>query len=70
MNLGEEIINKWPELVNHKGIMFHYVKALPHTSLLTRQKLLELRWKLMSLPSYNPELTPSDCHLYRSSHGK
>jgi [histone H3]-lysine36 N-dimethyltransferase SETMAR len=42
-NLNESIIQKRPELVNRKGVMFHHDNARPHTNLITRQQLLELR---------------------------
>ncbi|VDO01982.1 unnamed protein product [Rodentolepis nana] len=37
-----------------------------HTSLVTRQKLLELGWDVLSHPPYSPNLAPSDYHLFRS----
>ncbi|CAK9801115.1 Mariner Mos1 transposase [Anthophora plagiata] len=39
---------------------------MPHTSLATRTKLLELGWEVMSHPPYSPDLAPSDYHLFRS----
>ncbi|XP_029679587.1 histone-lysine N-methyltransferase SETMAR-like [Formica exsecta] len=41
-SLNESVIQKRPELVNRKGVVFHQDNARPHTSLATRQKLLEL----------------------------
>ncbi|XP_011638278.1 histone-lysine N-methyltransferase SETMAR-like [Pogonomyrmex barbatus] len=41
-NLNKSIIQKRPKLVNHKGVVFHHDNARSHTSLTTRQKLLEL----------------------------
>ncbi|XP_025266855.1 histone-lysine N-methyltransferase SETMAR-like [Camponotus floridanus] len=41
-SLNESVIQKRPELVNRKGVVFHHDNARPHTSLATRQKLLEL----------------------------
>ncbi|KOX74784.1 Histone-lysine N-methyltransferase SETMAR [Melipona quadrifasciata] len=40
--------------------------AKPHTFLVTRQKLLELGWDVLSHPPYSPDLAPSDYHLFRS----
>lgn len=65
-SLNESVIQKRPELVNRKGVVFHHDNARPHTSLATRQKLLELGWDLLPHPAYSPDLAPSDFHLFRS----
>jgi len=65
-SLNESLIQKRPGLVNRKGIVFHHDNARPHTSLITRQKLLELGWDLLPHPPYSPDLAPSDFHLFRS----
>ena len=44
--LQEAIQKKCSELVNRKGVVFHHDKARPHTSLMTRQKLTELGFRL------------------------
>ncbi|GFV59897.1 mariner transposase [Trichonephila clavipes] len=33
---------KWPELANRRGVVFHQDKTKPHTSLVTSQKFWEL----------------------------
>ena len=68
MKLDEEIKEKWPELATRKGVIFHQDNARPHTSLVTRKKLLKLGWKVMLHPPYSPDLAPSDC--YYSIHFK
>ena len=65
-SLNESIIQKRPELVNRKGVVLHHDNARPHTSLITRQKLLELGWDVLPQPAYSPDLAPSDFHLFRS----
>ncbi|KZC14032.1 Histone-lysine N-methyltransferase SETMAR, partial [Dufourea novaeangliae] len=47
-------------LANRKGIVFHHDNARPHTSLVTRGKLLELGWEVMSHPPYSPDMGSSD----------
>jgi histone-lysine N-methyltransferase SETMAR len=40
--------------------------ARPHIACLTKAKLEELGWELLEHPPYSPDLSPSDCHLFRS----
>ncbi|KAG9428155.1 transposase [Apis mellifera carnica] len=40
--LSNAVEEKQPELTNRKDVVFHHDNARPHTSLVTRQKLLEL----------------------------
>ena len=66
MKLNKEIKEMRPELVTRKGVVFHQDNARPHTSLVTRKKLLELGWEVMPHSPYSPNLVPSDYHLFRS----
>jgi len=54
MKLNEAIKEKRKELANRKGIVFYHDNS--HTSLVTRGKLLEFAWEVMSHPSYSPNL--------------
>jgi len=47
------IDQKRPEIANRKGVVFHRDNAWPHMSLITRQKLLELSWDVLSHPLYS-----------------
>ncbi|GFU63215.1 histone-lysine N-methyltransferase SETMAR [Trichonephila clavipes] len=64
--LNDALQQKRPELINMKGVVFHQDNARPHTSLVTRQKLLQLEWDTMPHPPYSPDLAPSDYYLFRS----
>jgi len=66
MKLDEAIKEKWPELANCKGIVFHHDNAKPHTSLVTCGKLLELDWEVILHFPYNLDLATSDYHLFQS----
>ena len=46
--------------------VLYSIMTMPHTSLVTRQKLLELGWDVLSHPPYSPDLAPSDYFLFRS----
>ena len=65
MKLDKDIEEKRPELATCKGVIFHQDNARPHTSFVTRKKLLELGWEVMPYPPYSPDLAPSDYCLFR-----
>ena len=56
MKLDKEFKEKRPELATRKGVIFHQDNSRPHTSLVTRKKLLELGWEVMPHPPYSPDL--------------
>ncbi|GFT57266.1 histone-lysine N-methyltransferase SETMAR [Trichonephila clavipes] len=64
--LNDALQQKRSELINRKGVVFHQDNARPHTSLATRQKLLQLEWDTMPYLPYSPDLAPSDYYLFRS----
>ena len=64
--LNNAVEEKRPELTNRKGVVFHRNNARPRTSLVTRQKLLELGWDVLPHPPYSPDLAPSNYFLFRS----
>ncbi|GFY24239.1 mariner Mos1 transposase [Trichonephila clavipes] len=64
--LNDALQQKRSELINRKGVVFHQDNARPHTSLVTRQKLLQLEWDTMPHPPYSPDLAPSVNYLFRS----
>ena len=66
MKLDKEMKEKRPEEATRKGVIFYQDNPRPHTSLVTRKKLLELSWEVMPHPPYSPDLALSDYHLFRS----
>ena len=66
MVLDKEIMEKRQKLATRKGNIFHQDNARPHTSWVTRQKLLDMGWEVMPHPPYSPDLAPFDYHLFRS----
>ena len=58
--LNAALMQKRPPLINRYRIVFHQDNARPHTSLVTRQKLLDLGWEILLHPPNNPDLAPSD----------
>ncbi|GFV64584.1 histone-lysine N-methyltransferase SETMAR [Trichonephila clavipes] len=66
--LNNAVEEKRLELANRKGVAYYQDNARPHTSLVTRQKFLELGWNVLPHPPYSPDLAPSDCFLFRSLH--
>ncbi|GFX97709.1 mariner Mos1 transposase [Trichonephila clavipes] len=64
--LNDALQQKRSELINRKGVVFHQDNAIPHTSLVTHQKLLQLECDTMTDPPYSSDLAPSDYYLLRS----
>ncbi|GFX26907.1 mariner Mos1 transposase [Trichonephila clavipes] len=58
------IDQKWPELVNRRGVVFHQENAGPYISVVTRQNLWEQGWEVLMRPPYSPDLAPSDYHIF------
>ncbi|GFY17368.1 histone-lysine N-methyltransferase SETMAR [Trichonephila clavipes] len=52
------------ELANRRDVVFHQDNAIPHTSVVTHQKLWVLGWKVLMHPPYSTGLAPNDYHLF------
>ncbi|GFV37243.1 mariner Mos1 transposase [Trichonephila clavipes] len=64
--LNDALQQKRSELINRKGVVFHQDNVRPHTSLVTRQKRLQLEWDTTAHSPHSPGLAPSDYYLFRS----
>ncbi|GFU82721.1 histone-lysine N-methyltransferase SETMAR [Trichonephila clavipes] len=59
-----ETDQKWPELADRRGVVFHQDNTRSRTSAVTLLKLWELGWEALMHPAYSPNLAPSDYHLF------
>ncbi|GFU52258.1 putative DD34D transposase [Trichonephila clavipes] len=57
---------KRPALANRRGVVFHQDNVRPHMSVVIRQKLWKLGWKVLMHPPYIPDQAPNDYHLFFS----
>ncbi|XP_046832405.1 histone-lysine N-methyltransferase SETMAR-like [Vespa crabro] len=60
------IAEKWPELMNWHGVIFHHDNARPHVALAIRQKLLQFDWDVLPHLPYSSDLAPFDYYLFLS----
>jgi len=47
-------------------VILLYDNARPHTARLTSEKLAKFKWEVLPHPPYNPDISPTDFHLFRS----
>jgi hypothetical protein len=47
-----------------KDVLLLHDNAWPHTCLRTREAIAKMGWIILSHPAHNPDLAPSDCHLF------
>jgi hypothetical protein len=55
----------WPGK-NPAEMLLQHDNARPHTSLRTREHITKMSWTVLPHPPYNPDLAPSDFHLFGS----
>ncbi|GBN55167.1 hypothetical protein AVEN_231701-1 [Araneus ventricosus] len=46
------------------GVVLLHDKARPHTAIRTGEVLRKFKWDVFQHPRYNPDLAPSDFHLF------
>jgi histone-lysine N-methyltransferase SETMAR len=62
--LEEAIQQKRPG--RRSGMILQHDNARPHTANMTKAAIQELDWEILPQPPYSLDLSPSDCHLFRS----
>lgn len=58
------IDEKYPELTNTDGVVFHQNNARHPVTLQTQQELVHLGRDVLLHPPYSPDLSPLHCHLF------
>ena len=67
IRLKRAIADKRPEYATrHEAIVFHHDIARPHVAIPVKNYLENSGWEVLPHPPYNPDLAPSDYHLFRS----
>ena len=67
IRLERAIAEKRPEYAAiHEAIIFHHDNARPHVAIPVKNYLENSGWEVIHHPSYNPDIAPSDYHLFRS----
>ena len=67
IRLKRAIAEKRPEYATrHEAIIFHHCNARPHVVIPVKNYLENSGWEVLPHPPYNPDLAPSDYHLFRS----
>ncbi|GFN75555.1 apolipoprotein d [Plakobranchus ocellatus] len=62
--LKEAICRKRPGLLRRGVVCFQHDNATPHSANLTQQWLQRYGWEILPHPAHNPDLAPSDFHLF------
>jgi transposase len=61
--LSRAIQNKRRGMLTYGVVLLHDI-ACQHTAACTRALLEHFNWELLDYPSYSPDPTPSNCHLF------
>ncbi|CAK9820120.1 Histone-lysine N-methyltransferase SETMAR [Anthophora quadrimaculata] len=64
--VNQSLIEKYPAIVNRKGVILQYDNARPHCARRTLEKINELGSEVLPHPPYSPDIASSDFHLFRS----
>ncbi|KAL6419784.1 hypothetical protein ACFW04_011200 [Cataglyphis niger] len=64
--VNQSLIEKYPAIVNKKGVILQHDNARPYCARRILEKINELGWEVLPHPSYSPDIAPSNFHLFRS----
>ena len=62
--MHRKLSSKHPSLINIKGPILLYDNTRPHIAKKVLQKLKDLCYEALPHPTYSPDLTPTDYHLF------
>jgi len=61
-----DLMQKSPSVANNRRIVILlHDNARPHVAKSVKQTLLQFEWEVLLHPTYSPNMTPSDYHLFR-----
>ncbi|GFW57475.1 histone-lysine N-methyltransferase SETMAR [Trichonephila clavipes] len=64
--LNQSLIEKYPAIINRKGVNLQHDNARSHSTRKTLEKINGLGWEVLPPPPYSPDIEPTDFHLFRS----
>ncbi|GFS62474.1 histone-lysine N-methyltransferase SETMAR [Trichonephila clavipes] len=64
--LNQSLIEKYPAIINRKGVILQHDNARPHYARKTLKIINGLGWEVLPHPPYSPDIAPTDFHLFRS----
>ncbi|GFX01137.1 histone-lysine N-methyltransferase SETMAR [Trichonephila clavipes] len=64
--LNQSLIEKYPAIINTKGVILQHDNARPQCARKTLEKINGLGWEVLSHAPYSPDIAPTDFHLFRS----
>ena len=59
----EKLLEKQPDLVNRKKVLFLQDKARMHVAKKTVDKITQLGWEIMCHPPYSSDLSPTNYYI-------
>jgi len=65
INLDRAVKDKRPQYGGrHDKVILQHDNAMPHVAKTVQETLQVLNWEILSHPSYSPDISPSDYHLF------
>ncbi|GFW97357.1 histone-lysine N-methyltransferase SETMAR [Trichonephila clavipes] len=64
--LNQSLIEKYPVIINRKGVILKHDNARPHCARKTLKKMNRLGWEVLPNTPYSLDIAPTDFHFFRS----